>query len=336
MKRVLKTMLFLVVVGLLVYGFVPAANATVSGVCSNCHTMHYSQNGTTPAGASGGPNGHLTLSSCLGCHGASGSTVGGAPNIFGTATITAGGTFNTATASTMAKRHDVTDVFAGGDTTYGANGTPGNSGSLITLNPNQLNCAGTTGCHGDHTAGKTTSDAGIKGFHHSKTAGYRYLQTSAGTAITGLKSSDWEATVSATNHNVYSADTNNGISRLCAQCHGAFHGTGTGTGDTAIWNGSAWIRHPVEMGFGGLTGGTASIAADYVNTPFGFANADFATVTPTSAYTATSGSGAQVVCVSCHRAHGSANDDILRFAYSTQIAGGGGSTGCLNCHVNQR
>ncbi|MBW1796331.1 MAG: hypothetical protein JRJ38_18260 [Deltaproteobacteria bacterium] len=47
--------------------------------------------------------------------------------------------------------------------------------------------------------------------------------------------------------------------------------------------------------------------------------------------------GARVTCLSCHRAHGTDNHDILRFDYSTQIAGSTGVTaGCLGCHVGQR
>ena len=41
-------------------------------------------------------------------------------------------------------------------------------------------------------------------------------------------------------------------------------------------------------------------------------------------------------CISCHRAHGSAENDILRFDYTTQQAGGGNDYGCLGCHSLQR
>jgi hypothetical protein len=38
----------------------------VSGPCSNCHTMHNSQNGS--AVDSDGPSSHLLTTSCVGCH----------------------------------------------------------------------------------------------------------------------------------------------------------------------------------------------------------------------------------------------------------------------------
>ena len=43
--------------------------ARVSGPCSNCHTMHYSQNNTLLAAwDEGGPHQALLRSDCVGCH----------------------------------------------------------------------------------------------------------------------------------------------------------------------------------------------------------------------------------------------------------------------------
>ena len=350
MRKVLFTVLIaccLVVVG---NGL---ANAYVQGVCSNCHTMHNSQNGSPMAyDASGNPlaspQGHLTRSTCIGCHnGTLQSKVTGVtpPNIFGatTTSMTAGGTFNSAVATADVKRHVPTDVVSGGTTAaYATNGIPGYTGTFG-LTVANFTCAGTTGCHGNHTAGLTTSDAGIRGFHHNKAnSAYRYLTLHSGnTAVTGIGSSDWEATLIANggasgDHNVYSSSST-GISKLCADCHGGFHGSSTA--DTTVSNGSAWIRHPVDLNIStNLTGGLSSIAADFINTPVGFASLTGRTTTESAASVTSviTGGNAQVVCVSCHRAHGTANDYILRFAYSGMTAGGGGTTGCLNCHVAQR
>ena len=46
--------------------------------------------------------------------------------------------------------------------------------------------------------------------------------------------------------------------------------------------------------------------------------------------------GERATCISCHRAHGSAEADILRFFYDTQVAGSTNDWGCLGCHNQQR
>ncbi|MFO7831260.1 MAG: hypothetical protein R6V18_04685 [Desulfuromonadaceae bacterium] len=46
--------------------------AMVSGPCSNCHTMHNSQNGEDVSGS--GPNQALLNNDCVGCHSSSGSS----------------------------------------------------------------------------------------------------------------------------------------------------------------------------------------------------------------------------------------------------------------------
>jgi predicted CXXCH cytochrome family protein len=42
-----------------------------------------------------------------------------------------------------------------------------------------------------------------------------------------------------------------------------------------------------------------------------------------------------VMCLSCHKAHGSDQPDMLRWDYSAMIAGGGGSGGCFTCHTEK-
>ncbi len=46
-----------------------------------------------------------------------------------------------------------------------------------------------------------------------------------------------------------------------------------------------------------------------------------------------------VMCLSCHRSHGSGYDDMLRWDYSGMIAGGGTGTltgkGCFYCHTDK-
>jgi len=70
--------------------------AKVSGECSNCHTMHYSQNGTNATvWGSEGPYQWLTINDCVGCHSAGDSSiwkdpVTGAPIVYNTGGVNYG------------------------------------------------------------------------------------------------------------------------------------------------------------------------------------------------------------------------------------------------------
>jgi hypothetical protein len=269
----------------LVYGY---ADAIVSGQCSGCHTMHNSQDGTSMAKDFGGAltstsNKNLTVSTCLGCHN---GVASGAPDIFqayvSSSTAVDGGTYGTAGGSFLdsvfnddARGHNVQDlktVYPGGPGDEGMTSTPGNSGSNITLTPTELTCAGAKGCHGDHDAAKTTSEEGIKGFHHAAAPGFRFLQlspTASDAPVAGKGSDDWEVGgADATNHNVYSSGTSAGvasISALCAECHGQFHGTAN------TQSGSIWIRHPTENDLPSAWDSVGNgIKVEYNRNPFAF------------------------------------------------------------------
>jgi hypothetical protein len=346
MKKKLSICLILIFSLVLVYGF---AYAAVSGRCDKCHTMHNSQNNAPMAKKFDGTNettaqAHLTRASCLACH-AGVISDANAPNIFGTpgTDMTAGGTFKAtvvdAAAGDYHKVHNVRDITWSREESELLNATPGaeSGGYTEPTGATQLTCAGTLGCHGEHGAG-LNSDAGIRGFHHGSKTGYRYLQFYDGTthtSIQGKGSSDWEkGGATSGNHNVYfamngiDATSNDSINALCALCHGDFHG------GTDVKSGSTWTRHPTENLLSDATGWTmASVTVDYENNPFSFNGADYTAATSNAAYTTT---GARVACISCHRAHGTANNDILRWDYATMTAGGAGTTGCLGCHHLQR
>ncbi len=42
-----------------------------------------------------------------------------------------------------------------------------------------------------------------------------------------------------------------------------------------------------------------------------------------------------VTCLSCHAAHATDYPDLLRWDYTTMLAGGGGSGGCFTCHTTK-
>ena len=128
---------------------------------------------------------------------------------------------------------------------------------------------------------------------------------------------------------------NNSMSGFCATCHGEFHSTGDnaqieGTG----YNGKsgAFLRHP----------------SDYVipNSSEYAAYTTYSTTAPVARPTlADSISGTvtpgtdMVMCLSCHEAHGTPNDYMLRFDYNKMIAGNTAAadlgTGCLACHTSK-
>ena len=337
-------------------GFPGLALPAVSAVCDDCHTMHASQDGQLPDGfvqdGSETTHTHLTVASCLGCHGLNGSTVGGAPNIFGKipAEMTAAGTFAPFVVDNAEddyqKVHNVRDITAWTyderEMLYTIPGVDASGQSMELDGASELYCAGYRGCHGRHDETCDTSDKGIKGFHHGTYEGYRYLQSYENfdhIPIKGKGSPDWEYRgADENNHNVYyamdsiGASTADSISALCAMCHGDFHGDNA----DEVRSGGNWIRHPTEnlLSAAGFT--MDSVNVDVMNNPFGFHGAYYEAVS-TDSMTNYTAEGGRVTCLSCHRAHGTHNPDILRFDYGSQSAGSTSvTTGCLGCHPRPR
>ena len=344
-----------------------AGTAQVTGQCVNCHTMHNSQNGV-PMNSSGTVYRALTRGDCVGCHtgtSATDLTTNNIPKVNHTSEPTtgtlAGGSFYwVGTGAVDADGHNVLGI-ANPDAALG-NTPPGGTGLT-----SQLTCAGTTGCHGDRTVGDQY--ASISGSHHAppQNAGgitgavdgsslansYRFLK-----GVEGIEAADWEKTPSATSHNQYygvartsdaTVDTHT-ISSLCGQCHGAFHASATAHNDTSAPTAgisyannmtSPWVRHPTDFdmntvkakeygAYGGGVIGTGG-GAYLPNTPVGSNSIAAVKTTVLNAP-----GDAIVLCVSCHRAHGSNQPDMLRWNYTAMNAGGGTSTtGCFACHTTK-
>jgi predicted CXXCH cytochrome family protein len=335
MRKTLITVFMVLLSVVLTYGL---ANALVSGVCSNCHTMHDSQDGSGDEGATG-TQGYLLTAGCYACHTSGGAA--NAPKIDGSADNTGTGSGSLADAggdvdagtTDQDTRHDVIP----GDTNVMA--PPGYTTGL-TWGTNNVSCDGTYGCHGKH--GTTP---GVKGLHHvSSGAAYRFLYVQAGntgadgTAVNGLESTTWEAGGALTSdHNVYDADGGDSISSFCANCHGGFHAPGN-TGSA-----SPFTRHPTdeEAVIANVDGsGFTPTSAEIDETPFGFTSAQISAgmlTTDNSTGTAYTSANGKAICLSCHRAHGSAEKDLLRFDYSTMNAGNATNNGgCETCHVAQQ
>ncbi|MBM4145713.1 MAG: hypothetical protein FJ240_05480 [Nitrospira sp.] len=350
-----------------------SAHAVVQGACVNCHTMHNSQ-GNAPMNwdSSATPNEALLRGSCIGCHGQAPS---GANNIItnipqvlhNAATDLAGGNF--AYITTSSKRdaadsgatqnsvgHNVIDL-GGAYQEIILTSPPGDENTTGITNTN-FTCGGVRGCHGDRT--QTGSYAAVRGAHHANDSvlkfgtiseagqggttalSYRFLK-----GVKGGEVSNWQNT-NATNHNEYKGATSRGaestattpgggtISGLCAECHGDFHGTGSGDIGTA----SPWLRHPTDIVLPSDTakeyylynGGAGSDNPYSVDAPVARAtipNAISGVVNPGT-------DDSIVMCLSCHGAHATKNADILRWNYSTINAGGGSNaTRCFICHTTK-
>ena len=127
----------------------------------------------------------------------------------------------------------------------------------------------------------------------------------------------------------------NSVSGFCITCHGKFHSSGDG-GDI-VNNGisGAFLRHPADYVIPN-TGEFAAYTVYNITAPVArptlFA-ATSSTVTPGTD---------MVMCLSCHKAHGTQYDYKLRFDYTAMIAGGYADIasavsqgGCLACHTSK-
>lgn len=211
--------------------------AGVSGECSDCHTMHNSQNGTFDQTLEGtslsdGPSRALTKGDCVGCHTGTNDGTNNIPYVQGSGAVytsadgssgntLAGGSFYFLQTKGDASGHNVYNLDVTADTTDAAIGEtpPGWDQSVTSSNEDlgtiaptdsdtwssQLTCAGTYGCHGPHKADDDFED--IAGAHHgddsvingsSAAKSYRFLN-----GIIGYEDSDWEYQPTANARNAY-------------------------------------------------------------------------------------------------------------------------------------
>ena len=209
-----------------------------------------------------------------------------------------------------------------------------------------LQCAGLNGCHGDPSVSAVPL-LSLDKAHHTNSLGvvdgvtvgssYRFLL-----GVRGEEDRDWEWTVSATDHNLYagqvravettppSAAT---MSGNCAKCHGDFHNSATGKSGAGEGGSSGfvspWVRHPNDYDM--------SLTGDYA----GYSS--YATKAPVARTPGTIGMGSKaaaganqriIMCLTCHRAHGSPYYAMLRWNYRGW-PGPGGQDGCQICHTSK-
>ncbi len=360
-----------------------SANGIIRGVCSDCHTMHNSQN-NSPMNydSSDTPNNSLTRDTCLGCHAQGGPSptvvVGSSivPQVMHSSdTHLAGGNFGyiTGMAGSLVaadnKGHNLAELTGTDSVHWGPPGSirsgPGHAiGTMV--NTDVLTCAGGNGCHGYRAYGPGGEGyyggkKGITSAHHNNVDGqldqatdpansYRFLM-----GVKGFESSDWQENASIGNHNEYFAlpepiqlgcsvtwchkgpggmaqPPDGTMSQFCATCHGNFHTLANGTSDgVGITASSPFIRHPTDLSLP-ARGEYLDYTTYNLDAPVARLN-----VPAASSGTVTPGSDA-VMCLSCHLSHASDYPSMLRWDYSTMIAGNAGAaagTGCFVCHSHK-
>jgi len=331
---------------------VPATARISSHSCVNCHTMHNSQNGQPMSQewdpvlgemrVDAGANPALTrYGGCVACHtnNTSSTTIGdnGAPVIFNTQQepdqMLAGGNFywvakrgSDGEIDNARKGHNVVTLAPPDTLTQ----PPG--GSM----PGTLHCAGRSGCHGNPA--EDNEFAAIRGSHHSDDTlidgttvarSYRFLGVAndgSFRGVIGQEDSDWERTHSASDHNEYRGAPNatDSVSALCGRCHGNLHDPLRFGADTPHFLHPTDVVMPARGEYLTYNGGAgynpnAPVARqDPVHT------VNHGVVNPGSDC---------VMCLSCHRAHGTANWKLLRWNYRNDYSPPSG--GCATCHTSK-
>ena len=140
--------------------------------------------------------------------------------------------------------------------------------------------------------------------------------------------------------NSYILVPNGTMSGFCSTCHLYFHSSGTENGTSG-----AFLRHPSDWVIP-EDGEYAAYDTFDVSAPVARPIAEFAGTagvdTIAADPTVVRGDTDMVMCLSCHKAHASENDYMLRFDYANMTAGGYGSIaaataegGCLACHTTK-
>jgi hypothetical protein len=276
------------------------------------------------------PNPYLTRGSCVGCH--TGTNIGDSrPFVYNTSPPTkplAGGNFYWVTQDD-AKGHNVKgipsmsadslDVAPGDDGTGTFACADSCHASLYTTTLVDTGCEG---CHIEPKHHAPQQDAGAPALEAN--GFYRFLSGhNTGSGVHGIEDDDWQYTNSALDHNEYlgnTASTDNTMTGYCVGCHGIFH---------LQQDNSNWIRHPSDAV---LPDDPEEYTAYLVYDPnIPVARPDLGNIADPGLV---ANNADMVMCLSCHRAHGSEHDDMLRWDYDSMVAGGGGAdgTGCFTCH----
>ncbi len=353
--------------------FSVCALAQITGICSNCHTMHNSQDGLVMANYGGetGPNDFLTRGSCLGCHAQGGPnrvvTIGPdrIPQVFHTDALDlAGGNFAYITGAkgggaSDAKGHNIIGLTNQDAMLYAPPGGIKQSfhDDGFIVNAANLGCAGTNGCHGYRLTSLGSGIAGLKGSHHQNVDGrcdtavdpwdsYRFV-----IGLKGLEDPNWENS-SPTAHNEYFGRTTP-IQLGCSggsevSCHGSNSvrpPDGTISQFCATCHGNF---HTLQTA---RSDGVGTVAVSpFIRHPTDLAlktSGEYAAYTTYSVEAPVARTGAvpttpsatvtpgsdAVMCLSCHAAHATDYPDMLRWDYTKMVAHNAGTAAGTGCFV---
>ena len=374
MKKSLVTLAVLLTAAALIVVFCGPAAAKVTGVCSGCHTMHNSQGGDPMA--TGGPLATLLTNDCVGCHSSSvssttyalGTSTVPVVNFTGGAPLTylAGGNFWWVAQGGKTNDPKGHNVFGIADQDENITVDEGAPGGFITCGP--TGCHATLalktslgepgGCQGCHVrpAHHADDSATVIGAESSSTDGYyRFLSGAHNPdyGVCGIEDSDWQASSGDNDHNEYLGNATglnnraigfltlgNTMTAFCCGCHGDFHQQ-----NTAADGSGGWIRHPSDAVIPntgeyaeafGATGGLGGIYDPNVPVARDIGHGVWTSGTPSHTVDPANGYD-MVMCLSCHRPHGSPHDGLLRWDYDNDMIAGGGSntTGCFACHTKK-
>lgn len=142
--------------------------------------------------------------------------------------------------------------------------------------------------------------------HHATKAGYRFL----GEDIEGVGDPMYEH---GDGHNIYQSGD-----QYCIACHPNFCGSENQKSE------AGWVRHPTNTPL--PMNGEYEEYAQRKDVPVSYPD-------PNKPERAT----ARVMCMSCHRPHGTPYPYLLRWDYSAMVAGGedDNETGCFACHTTK-
>ncbi|MCD6429982.1 MAG: hypothetical protein J7L57_02040 [Deltaproteobacteria bacterium] len=271
--------IFLKIVFFLLIFLPTLSQAKVSGPCSNCHTMHNSQDGLAMNfDDDTQPNQHLLrTSNCIGCHAQDyGSNVVDfsgcqVPQVLHTDTDLAAGNFayidgTKGSGASPTKGHNVVDFFLQDPTHLWPPGGPLKNAGAGIVHPDTLlplfTCAGLNGCHGNtHIVDPISS---MQGAHHAN-SGDKPIGDTVGNSfrfllgVEGLEVSDWENR-NSTHHNEYKKDLHQSTGPWvdsCGWCHGPDNPRHAISGDVMPpGSGTAYLCMRCHPGFhsGNLSG----------------------------------------------------------------------------------
>ena len=354
----------MLVAAALIIVFCGPVMAKVKGRCDNCHTMHNSQGGadlyTTPYDT-------LLKGDCVGCH--TGENTGGisftgatpyvmstsAPDFY-SGTLAGGNFYWVSDGCTEncgdAKGHNVFGISTRDETLSAAPGDGNGCGpaSCHATLATETNMGDPGGCQGCHLNVMHHANDGSQLTKYVDTAAkgwYRFLSghmTAPNDGVKGIEHVGWgyNAGVGNTDHNEYLGYvgnkqstlslTNNTTTAFCCGCHGNFHRQ-----NYEIVGVSPWLRHPSDFVIPNTAGSEyASMSTSYnPNVPVARPS-DFDGWADGQPYPFVAAGTDMVMCLTCHVAHGSPYNDMLRWNPDHLVAGDGDSSaGCFYCHTKK-